>query len=81
MDNRDWKIEKNIAEKIFFLPDEKVAENFIKKIRKLSRKEDHPIRLRRISNLEVRIRMPILVPGSYNEKEVRILNIINRLAN
>ncbi len=81
MDNRDWKIEKDEAEKIFFLPDEKAAEKFIKEIRKLSRKEDHKIRLRRISNREVRIRMPFLVSGSYEEKEVRILNIINRLAN
>ena len=80
MDNIDWTVKEDEAEKVFYLSDKNYVDIFISKIRKLSRKEEHKIRLRKISNHEVRVRMPVLEPGNYSEKEVIILNMINKLA-
>ena len=80
MDNRDWKINDNEATKFFSLGNDTAVDRFVREAHKLARQEDHPIRLRRMKDSEVRVKVPVAVPGIFSEAEVRLLNLINKLA-
>ncbi len=79
MDNIDWTIHENEAMKIFSLLDEKSGERFVREVRKLGRRENHQVKLRRLDDHNIRVRMPVEDPGKYSEKEIRLLNLINKL--
>ncbi len=80
MDNRDWKISDNEATKFFSLGNDTAVDRFIREVHKLAQKEDHTIRLRRMKDSEVRVKVPVASPGNFSEAEVRLLNLINKLA-
>jgi len=80
MDNRDWNISDEEAIKIFSLKDDTTVNRFVREVHKLAQKEDHVIRLRRMKDHEIRVKVPIVLPGNFSEAEVRLFNLINKLA-
>jgi len=79
MDNRDWKISEQEATKFFLFDDDETAGDFIREVRKLARSEDHIVRFRRMKNGEIRVKVPVPGPDTFTEKEVRLMNLINKL--
>jgi len=79
MDNRDWKIGEQETTKFFLFEDEESANEFIREVRKLARREDHIVRFRHMKNGEIRVKIPVAGPDTFTEKEVRLLNLINKL--
>lgn len=80
MSNRDWKIGDKKLEKEFRFDHSSEAKRFIARIRKLAKTEQHRVKIDQPDGLIVRVSIPVQGPDMYEEKDVRLANLINRVS-
>ncbi len=80
MDNRDWILATDAISKHFFFERKEEVEGFIRRVRKLAKEKEQKIRFRRISEAEVRVKVLRTSSGTFKEKEVILINLINAAA-
>jgi len=80
MSNRDWEIGDKVLEKEFRFDHSAEAKGFIARIRKLAKTEQHTAKIDQPDDLTVRVSIPVQGPDMYEEKDVRLANLINRVS-
>jgi pterin-4a-carbinolamine dehydratase len=80
MNNRDWIVKQNQLEKKFYFRNAAEAETFIMQLEKIASEENHRPEVEKEGKM-VTVIVPVAGPDKYEEKDIRLANLINRIAN
>lgn len=81
MDNKDWNVKERELEKDFYFKSQAEAKKFISQLKKLAKAEGHNPEVVSPDKNTVRVRIHVAGPEMYEEKDIRLANLINRLVN